>query len=153
MSILLSAIGISNHGRPLHYSEHYLDNQGPRVWRDIRLAVACFEFCWFELGMMDIARQTVEFLYEDTGSIPQDLHLPTLEEIKEDVVKFSIDRLRKGTMVVIKQESLSTPATIVGGATTADSDPASLPKFAVPSMLKTFGLTGTVLDIDQVIWE
>jgi len=107
--------------------------------------------------MMDIARQTVEFLYEETGSIPSDLHLPTLDEIKEDIVKFSIDRLRKGTVVVIKQEVSSAPASppvggaSVGGATAAaTADSAGLPKFAVPSMLKTFGLTGTVLDVDQV---
>ena len=46
------------------------------------------------LGMADIARQTVEFLYEENGGIPRDLHLPTVEDIKEEMSKFSIAKLR-----------------------------------------------------------
>jgi E3 ubiquitin-protein ligase HECTD4 len=52
--------------------------------------------------MTDIARQTVEFLYEENGGIPRDLHLPTTEDIKEDLAKFTIERVRKGTVVVIR---------------------------------------------------
>ena len=89
--------------------------------------------------MTDIARQTVEFLYEENGGIPRDLHLPTLEDIKEELSKFTIERVHKGTTVVIKLP------------TTAGSTGATmLPKFAVRGMLKTFGLTGIVLDVDQV---
>ena len=87
--------------------------------------------------MTDIARQTVEFLYEENGGMPRDLHLPTIDDIKEDLAKFTIDRVRKGTTVIIRDPKGS-------GATTL------LPKYAVRSMLKTFGLTGTVLDIDNV---
>jgi len=89
--------------------------------------------------MTDIARQTVEFLYEENGGMPRDLHLPTIEDIKEDLAKFTIDRVRKGTTVMIRDPS--------GNSTTGTT---VLPKFAVRSMLKTFGLTGTVLDVDNV---
>lgn len=91
-------------------------------------------------GMTDIARQTVEFLYEENGGMPRDLHLPTMEDIKDELAKFTIDRLHKGTVVVIKTlpQQTSPTGTIL------------LPKFAVRSMLKTFGLMGVVLDIDQV---
>ncbi|GFO01128.1 HECT domain-containing e3 ubiquitin protein ligase 4 [Plakobranchus ocellatus] len=113
-----------------------------------------------QLGMTDIARQTVEFLYEENGGIPRDLHLPTIDDIKEDLAKFTIDRVKKGTTVNIR-----TPTGMAGGTTAAAAAAASggatapsaastsnatmqLPKFAVRSMLKTFGLTGTVLDVD-----
>ncbi len=89
---------------------------------------------FYFLGMTDIARQTVEFLYEENGGMPRDLHLPTIEDIKEELAKFTIERVRKGTTVVIRLPP--------GGVL--------LPKFAVRGMLKTFGLTGSVLDLDQV---
>lgn len=44
--------------------------------------------------MVDIARQTVEFLYEENGGIP--LYLPTIEDIKDEANKFTIDKVRKG---------------------------------------------------------
>lgn len=91
-----------------------------------------------QLGMTDIARQTVEFLYEENGGIPRDLHLPTIEDIKEDLAKFTIERVKKGITVVIR-----TPSGI------GTSGTAVLPKYAVRSMLRTFGLTGNVLDIDS----
>ena len=47
--------------------------------------------------MVDIARQTVEFLYEENCDIPRDLHLPTIEDIREELAKFTIERVRKGT--------------------------------------------------------
>uniref|UniRef100_T1J2Q6 HECT domain-containing protein n=1 Tax=Strigamia maritima TaxID=126957 RepID=T1J2Q6_STRMM len=89
-----------------------------------------------QLGMTDIARQTVEFLYEENGGMPRDLHLPTIEDIKEEVAKFSIDKMRKGMAVLI-----TNPSSTASGATV-------LPKWAVHSMLRTFGLVGIVLDID-----
>ena len=46
--------------------------------------------------MTDIARQTVEFLYEENGGIPRDLHLPTLDDMKEELNKVTIDRIKKG---------------------------------------------------------
>lgn len=89
--------------------------------------------------MTDIARQTVEFLYEENGGMPRDLHLPTIEDIKDELARFTIDRLHKGTIVVIKNVSqTSMTGTII------------LPKYAVRSMLRTFGLMGVVLDVDQV---
>ena len=87
------------------------------------------------LGMADIARQTVEFLYEENGGIPKDLHLPTVEDIKEDLNKFSIDRIKRGQPVFISNNS--------------DMDLTSLPKYCVPIMLKTFGLSGEVLEVDS----
>jgi E3 ubiquitin-protein ligase HECTD4 len=86
-----------------------------------------------QLGMADIARQTVEFLYEENGGIPRDLHLPTLVEVKADMEKFTIGRLHKGMPVGIQ----------------ALDNSGSLPKFGVVNMLKTFGLIGTVLDVDK----
>lgn len=90
--------------------------------------------------MTDIARQTVEFLYEENGGIPRDLHLPTIEDIREDLAKFTIERVKKGTTVIIR-----TPSSL-----SSSIGASLLPKFAVRAMLKTFGLTGTVLDIDTV---
>ena len=89
--------------------------------------------------MVDIARQTVEFLYEENGGMPRDLHLPTIDDIREELAKFTIERVKKGTMVVIRQPQ-----------TTGPTGTTLLPKFAVRGMLKTFGLTGIVLDVDQV---
>ncbi|XP_077996372.1 putative E3 ubiquitin-protein ligase HECTD4 [Glandiceps talaboti] len=91
-----------------------------------------------QLGMTDIARQTVEFLYEENGGMPRDLHLPTIEDIKAEAAKFTIERVRKGTSVVVRQYANET----VSGGTV-------VPKFAVRGMLKTFGLTGVVLDVDS----
>lgn len=53
-----------------------------------------------ETGMVDIARQTVEFLYEENGGIPRDLYLPTIEDIKDEANKFTIDKVRKGTKIL-----------------------------------------------------
>ena len=90
--------------------------------------------------MTDIARQTVEFLYEENGGMPRDLNLPTIDDIKDELAKFTIERVRKGTIVVIRMPSSSNNST----------GTLVLPKFAVRGMLKTFGLTGVVLDVDQV---
>ena len=86
------------------------------------------------LGMADIARQTVEFLYEENGGIPRDLHLPTIEDIKEEMSKFTIEGLKKGNSVLIPDLS---------------QEGCQLPKFCVPMMKKTFGLPGEVLEIDS----
>ena len=86
------------------------------------------------LGMADIARQTVEFLYEENGGIPRDLHLPTIENVKTQLTKLSIDRIRKSQPVFISNNS--------------NLDLTNLPKFCVPLMLKTLGLPGEVLEID-----
>ncbi|PIO29273.1 hypothetical protein AB205_0167670 [Aquarana catesbeiana] len=95
-----------------------------------------------QLGMVDIARQTVEFLYEENGGIPRDLYLPTIEDIKDEANKFTIDKVRKGITVVIRSpDSNNVASTGVGTA---------LPKFAIRGMLKTFSLHGMVLDVDSV---
>ncbi|KAG8597822.1 hypothetical protein GDO81_002399 [Engystomops pustulosus] len=95
-----------------------------------------------QLGMVDIARQTVEFLYEENGGIPRDLYLPTIEDIKDEANKFTIDKVRKGLTVVIRSpDSNNVASTAVGTA---------LPKFAIRGMLKTFSLHGVVLDVDSV---
>ncbi|XP_049722943.1 probable E3 ubiquitin-protein ligase HECTD4 isoform X3 [Elephas maximus indicus] len=95
-----------------------------------------------QLGMVDIARQTVEFLYEENGGIPRDLYLPTIEDIKDEANKFTIDKVRKGLTVVTRSpDSNNVASTTVGTA---------LPKFAIRGMLKTFGLHGVVLDVDSV---
>ncbi|GAB5579058.1 probable E3 ubiquitin-protein ligase HECTD4 isoform X7 [Prionailurus iriomotensis] len=92
--------------------------------------------------MVDIARQTVEFLYEENGGIPRDLYLPTIEDIKDEANKFTIDKVRKGLTVVTRSpDSNNVASSTVGTA---------LPKFAIRGMLKTFGLHGVVLDVDSV---
>ncbi|KAL7986606.1 hypothetical protein Chor_012889 [Crotalus horridus] len=94
-----------------------------------------------QLGMVDIARQTVEFLYEENGGIPRDLYLPTIEDIKDEANKFTIDKVRKGLTVVTRcPESNNVASSAVATA---------LPKFAIRGMLKTFGLHGIVLDVDS----
>ncbi|KAH0502250.1 putative E3 ubiquitin-protein ligase HECTD4 [Microtus ochrogaster] len=95
-----------------------------------------------QLGMVDIARQTVEFLYEENGGIPRDLYLPTIEDIKDEANKFTIDKVRKGLTVVTRSPDSSNVASSTVGT--------ALPKFAIRGMLKTFGLHGVVLDVDSV---
>lgn len=90
--------------------------------------------------MTDIARQTVEFLYEENGGMPRDLYLPTIEDMQEEAAKFAIGQVSKGTVVMIRDQTTSHNA----------NASSLLPKFAVHSMLKTFGLIGIVLDIDVV---
>uniref|UniRef100_A0A8B9JW99 HECT domain E3 ubiquitin protein ligase 4 n=1 Tax=Astyanax mexicanus TaxID=7994 RepID=A0A8B9JW99_ASTMX len=95
-----------------------------------------------QLGMVDIARQTVEFLYEENGGIPRDLYLPTIEDIKDEANKFTVDKVRKGLTVVIRCPDSNNTGSSSGGT--------ALPKFAIRGMLKTFGLQGAVLDVDSV---
>ncbi|XP_058014322.1 probable E3 ubiquitin-protein ligase HECTD4 isoform X2 [Ahaetulla prasina] len=95
-----------------------------------------------QLGMVDIARQTVEFLYEENGGIPRDLYLPTIEDIKDEANKFTIDKVRKGLTVVTRCPESNNVAT--------NAVATALPKFAIRGMLKTFGLHGVVLDVDSV---
>lgn len=60
-------------------------------------------------GMVDIARQTVEFLYEENGGIPRDLYLPTIEDIKDEANKFTTDKVRKGTVELLLHVQLQPP--------------------------------------------
>jgi len=84
------------------------------------------------LGMADIARQTVEFLYEENGGIPRDMHLPTLEDVKAEMSKFTIEKLKRGQQVLITELGKDDPPQ----------------KYCIPAMMKTFGLVGEVLEID-----
>ena len=77
------------------------------------------------LGMADIARQTVEFLYEDTGGVPRDLLLPGLEEMKEQQSLLQLHLLRRGQEVLVRREVLGTGDIV------------------------TLGLLGKVLEVDQ----
>jgi hypothetical protein len=83
-------------------------------------------------GMPDIARQTVEFLYEENGGIPNDLVLPTIDDVKEEMSKFTIDKIRKGDMVSLKEPTQ-----------------AQDPNFSSLAQVKTFGLQGEVLEVDR----
>ena len=84
-----------------------------------------------QLGMESIAQETVEFLYEENGGIPKDLHLPTMDDVKAELGKFTISRVRKSSAVVVQKE---------------------LPyaRCGVRTMQKTQGLTGIVLSVDEV---
>ena len=82
------------------------------------------------LGMETIAQETVEFLYEENGGIPRDLHLPTMDDVKADLGKFTISRVKKDSVVVVQKD---------------------LPymRFMGRTMQKTQGLMGIVLDVDE----
>lgn len=80
--------------------------------------------------MESIAQETVEFLYEENGGIPRDLHLPTMDDVKADLGKFTISHVKKGSVVVVQKEL---PYSRCGGRT----------------LQKTEGLTGIVLDVDE----
>ena len=54
--------------------------------------------------MESIAQETVEFLYEENGGLPRDLHLPSMDDIKADLDKFTINRIKKGSAVVVQKE-------------------------------------------------
>ena len=79
--------------------------------------------------MESIAQETVEFLYEENGGIPKDLHLPTMDDVKADLGKFNISHVKKGSAVVVHKEL---PYIRCGGRT----------------LQKTQGLTGIVLGVD-----
>lgn len=80
--------------------------------------------------METIAQETVEFLYEENGGTPRDLHLPTMDDVKADLGKFTMSRAKKGSVVVVQKEL---PYVRCGSRT----------------MQKTQGLTGIVLDVDE----
>lgn len=61
--------------------------------------------------MVDIARQTVEFLYEENGGIPRDLYLPTIEDIKDEANKFTTDKVRKGSVNLLVHTSMTCSTT------------------------------------------
>ena len=83
-----------------------------------------------QLGMETIAQETVEFLYEENGGLPRDLHLPTMDDVKAELDKFTISRVKKGQVVVVRKD---------------------LPyaRCGVRAMQKTLGLTGVVLGVDK----
>ncbi len=54
--------------------------------------------------MESIAQETVEFLYEENGGLPKDLYFPTIDDVKTDLEKFTINRVKKGSSVVILKE-------------------------------------------------
>ncbi|CAL8117604.1 unnamed protein product [Orchesella dallaii] len=93
-----------------------------------------------QLGMIEIARQTVEFLYEEGGGVPRDLHFPTLDEIRAEAVKCTVDKVKAGMSVVIRplQDQMSSN----------DNSNSVLPAYAVTGMLRSFGLVGEVLEVD-----
>ena len=84
------------------------------------------------LGMIDIAKQTVEFLYEENGGLPTDLKLPDVDDVKKDLLTLSIEKLRPGMIVCI----------------TKDQDVQHHTNFACQQQIKTFGLEGEVVRTD-----
>ena len=46
-----------------------------------------------QLGMESIAQETVEFLYEENGGTPKDLHLPTMDDVKAELGRFTINKV------------------------------------------------------------
>lgn len=83
--------------------------------------------------MIDIAKQTVEFLYEENGGIPSDLKLPDLDDVKKDMLSLSVDKLRPRMIVSINEQDLL-----------------PLPMFACKEQVKTFGLEGKIITVDKL---
>ena len=81
------------------------------------------------LGMIDIAKQTVEFLYEENGGVPGELKLPDIDDVKKDLLTLSIEKMRPGMIVNISEHDLQ-------------------PLFACKEQLKTFGLEGEIIQTD-----
>lgn len=65
--------------------------------------------------------------------------MPTLEEIKQEASRFTMERIKIGMHVIIHPQNQKT-----------EVQDSVVPKYAVNSMLKTFGLIGEVLEVDQV---
>ena len=84
--------------------------------------------------MEDIALQTVEFLYEENGGLRRDLAIvfPTLEDVKRDADKLTVDHCKKGLAVVIAICDIN------------------ISRCGVCPMSKTLGLNGNVLLVDKV---
>ena len=83
------------------------------------------------LGMIDIAKQTVEFLYEENGGIPSDLKLPDLDDVKKDLSTLSVDKLKSRMIVSINEHDQQ-------------------PLFSCKQQIKTFGLEGEIIRVDRV---
>uniref|UniRef100_UPI00358EC7DF probable E3 ubiquitin-protein ligase HECTD4 n=1 Tax=Myxine glutinosa TaxID=7769 RepID=UPI00358EC7DF len=97
------------------------------------------------LGMVDIAQQTVEFLYEENGGIPSNLHIPSIDDVQAEAVKLSLERLHRGDIVGVRELMQDGTACGVLGSRCGNSQ---LPQSAVQTMSGTFGHLGTVLNID-----
>ena len=80
--------------------------------------------------MEDIARQTVEFLYEDVGKLPKELTFPTLDEAKGKAEELSAEKLSSGQVVLV---STKLPVASCG----------------VRMMQKTMGVMGVVLEVED----
>eukprot|EP00048_Salpingoeca_helianthica_P002631 m.58943 g.58943 ORF g.58943 m.58943 type:complete len:4152 (-) comp12215_c0_seq1:28-12483(-) len=81
------------------------------------------------LGMHEIARLTVEGLYEDQGGVPVDIHFPTIDEVKA-APKIAVAQLQRGMVVRINV-------------------PAGREGFEVPAMEGARGMVGTVLNVES----
>ena len=73
-----------------------------------------------------------------------DLHLPTIDDIREELARFTIDRIRKGTSVAIRVPASSSQTSAL------PMPSADLPNSAARAILKTCGLTGQVVEVDRV---
>ena len=73
------------------------------------------------------------------------MRLPTVDDIKEDMAKFTIDKIKRGDHVIIANMLSREDAEEV-----SKKDPTrSSMEFATVSQIKTFGLGGEVLELDR----
>jgi len=69
--------------------------------------------------------------------------LPTLEEVKAEASRVTMERIKVGMRVLLHPNPTKQKS---------DVQDSIIPKYAVSAMLKTFGLVGEVLDIDKVFF-
>ena len=84
-----------------------------------------------QFNMPEVAVDTVAGLYDESGGMPADFHLPTMDDLKASAGRLSASEIAPGMHV----------RNIASGADVG---------FEVHSMAKTRGLTGTVLRVDTV---
>jgi E3 ubiquitin-protein ligase HECTD4 len=78
-----------------------------------------------QLGMEGIAQETVEFLYEENGGAPKDLHLPTMDDVKADLGKFTISKVSLGLQTIAVLYNIAGKFDGLAGMRSCGSAPAS----------------------------
>jgi len=82
-----------------------------------------------QLNMPDIAIDSIAMLYDDSGGLPESLHLPTMDDLRASANRISANEIQSGMRV----------RNIASEGTT---------QFEVPGVEKTRLLTGTVIRVD-----
>jgi hypothetical protein len=65
-------------------------------------------------GMPEMARITIEGLYEENGGMPADLHLPTIDDLKATANTLGANQIKKGMRVLIQSVPARTDYEVPG---------------------------------------